>query len=237
MDATVCRHLAEVRLDMGALQRTLADALGPDTGVACADVLGDPLQLWPAERAAIGRAVPRRQREFAAGRASARAALGQIGVPAQAIPSSPDRAPVWPAGTTGSIAHNARVCVAIAKRRTRCQSVGIDLEDEGAIEPALWEGICTPQELRLLSSLPRQEQSACVTRLFCAKEAYYKWQYPQTRQLLDFQAVEIALTSHASRFRARATNRAPLALPVCQQEGHFLSTQGLLLAWLTGAPA
>ncbi|MEZ5706275.1 MAG: 4'-phosphopantetheinyl transferase superfamily protein [Burkholderiaceae bacterium] len=237
MNAATCLEPVTTRLDVEALQRLLSATLGAGTGVACSGVDGDPQQLWPTERAAVGQAVPRRQKEFASGRIAARQALSQIGCLPEAIPCAPDRSPIWPAGATGSIAHNGRVCVAIATHQNRHQFMGLDLEDESAMDPALWDTICTPGELSSLSSLPPHERPSRVTRIFCAKEAFYKWQYPQTRRLLDFQDVAIELAPDASRFHARGTSQSIHPLPRCQQGGRFLSTQGLLLAWLIGAPA
>ena len=111
-------------MDLHALHQELARELGPGVGMACTDVDGDPRELWPQEREAVLKAIPRRQREFAAGRAAAREALTQLGWPAQAIPSAPDRSPVWPEGLVGSIAHTHSTCVAVAGRRSEERRVG-----------------------------------------------------------------------------------------------------------------
>ena len=51
--------------------------------VATAEAFDDaaPAVLFPAEEAAIARAVPKRRSEFATGRACARAALAKLGLP------------------------------------------------------------------------------------------------------------------------------------------------------------
>ncbi len=61
--------------------------------------------LLPEERQFLIKAVPKRIHEFAGGRACARAALSQIGYGGVAVLRGADRAPIWPAGATGSITH------------------------------------------------------------------------------------------------------------------------------------
>src|SRR5690606_967724 len=96
MDATACASPPRAPLHLDILRRQLEHAMGPGTGVACTGVEGNLQRLWPVEHAAISHAVPRRQREFAAGRTAARAAMSQLGWPPSAVPSAPDRSPIWP---------------------------------------------------------------------------------------------------------------------------------------------
>jgi len=72
--------------------------------VATAEAFDDaaPAVLFPAEEAAIARAVPKRRREFTTGRACARAALAKLGLPPAPIVPGLRGAPQWPAGVTGS---------------------------------------------------------------------------------------------------------------------------------------
>ncbi len=220
-----------------SLHRQLATALGPGIGIVCRDVDGDPQNLWPVERAAILKAVPRRQREFAAGRAAAREAMAQIGWPANAIPSAPDRSPVWPEGLTGSIAHSGHVCVAIAGRCDQVHAAGIDIEEDLAVDPTLWESICTPWERAAIARLPPSDRGRWATWLFCAKEAFYKWQYPQTGRMLDFSDVQVRFRPDHSGFSVYPAMPGMLPLLTCSREGHLLTSNGMVLAWLIGPPA
>jgi 4'-phosphopantetheinyl transferase EntD len=216
-----------------SLRLQLAQALGAGVGVACTGVDGEPDLLWPAERAAILKAVPARQSEYAAGRQAARAAMQQIGCVPAAIPSAPDRSPVWPDGLTGSIAHGGRVCVAVVGRRHQVHAVGIDIEEDRAMASDLWPSLCTTEERALLDQLPPHERGRRVTRLFCAKEAFYKWQYPQTGHLLDFLDVQVTFSADATGFVVSAANSgAPV--PQCTREGTLLARDGLVLAWMLG---
>lgn len=215
------------------LRQQLAQALGTGFGIACRDVDGDPEQLWPSERTAVHKAVPSRQREYAAGRCAARDAMQQIGWAPEGIPSAPDRSPVWPDGLTGSIAHGGQVCVAVVGRRHQVHAVGIDIEVDRAMEPDLWPSICTADELSRLDLLPPRERGRRVTRVFCAKEAFYKWQYPQTGLLLDFLDVEVMFSADGTGFVARAAPSTP-PVPRCNREGTLLAHDDLVLAWLFG---
>lgn len=223
-------------MDLEALRQRLSNEVGPDVGIACKSVEGDPQLLWPVEREAVQRAIPRRQREFASGRVAAREALAQIAWPAEAIPCASDRSPVWPQGLVGSIAHNAQVCVAMVGRCERVPAIGVDIEEDKDIEPHLWKMICTPEELAVLSSVPRSLQGRSVTRLFCAKEAFYKWQFPQTRRLLDFHDVQVLLNPDQTGFRVHTPPVDNTPFPSIGIQGRLLTHESLVLAWVIGRP-
>lgn len=182
------------------LQADLQALLGPEVAVVCTGVDGDPETLWPEERAAITRAVSKRQREFAAGRSAARSAMRQLNWPVTAIPVQLDRSPCWPQGLVGSIAHSADTCVAVVGRRDSWVSLGIDIEPDRGIEEPLWEIICTPDELRKMGERESSRLASLVTRVFVAKEAFYKWHYPQHRAFLDFLDVSVRWESNGSGF-------------------------------------
>ncbi len=220
-----------------SLHRQLVAAIGPGLGVSVTGVDGDPTRLWPMEQAAIRHAIPRRQREFAAGRAAAREAMTRLGEPPAAIPSRPDRSPTWPDGVAGSIAHTRRACVAVAGRQDRVHAVGIDIEEDVPMDTALWETICTPEEFFLLTTLPPSERGRWVTRLFCAKEAFYKWQYPQTGRLLEFRDVQVTLSPNRTSFSVQKAAQTQAPVLLSQREGGCMGLHGLVFAWLIGAPS
>ena len=134
--------------------------------------------LLPGEHIA---AVPRRLREFAAGRAALRAAMADLGLPATAIPMNPDRSPALPAGLAASITHTATACLAAAMTGRR--GLGIDIEPDEPLPPDILDTVLTPPE--------RGTPDARV--IFSAKEALYKAQYPITRRLFGFDAVAVTL--------------------------------------------
>ena len=223
--------IAEVpSLSLQALRQGLAERLGPGIGIACVDVDGDPRRLYPEECAAVRLAVPRRQREFAAGRQAARRAMMDIGLAPSAIPSAPDRSPVWPEGLVGSISHNDHACVAVVCPQG--QAIGIDIEVHRPIETTLWSTICTPQEMALLSSRTEPLRGLAVAHLFSAKEAVYKWQYPLTGRMLDFQQVQITLGATMQTFSARIADTDPPADPAAEVNGHILVDQDHIVSWV-----
>ena len=59
------------------------------------------------------------------------------------------------------------------------------------MEEALWPSIWTTAEEAHVRAQPIEWQGHLMIRLFSAKEAVYKWQYPLTRRMLDFNEVEV----------------------------------------------
>jgi len=156
-------------------------------GVAGAELLRleDAGALWAEERASAPGAAPRRLRELAAGRHCAREALGALGFAAVALPQRPDRRPAWPAGAVGSISHSGDYCAAVVARRADCAGIGLDAERWGRVRPEIWRRIATAPELAWLERLG-DDADRWATRLFSAKEAFYKAQYARSERFLGF---------------------------------------------------
>ncbi|MFY0619875.1 4'-phosphopantetheinyl transferase family protein [Shimia sp.] len=186
-----------------ALQ-TLAKQFAPSGAeIAVADPTGGSAVVLPQEAPAIANARPKRRREFAAGRQAARAAMRQLGARQHAIPVGPDRAPVWPSGLSGSISHDASSCVAIVGPTAQFLAFGVDVEPDAPLPEAVIEEICVSDERIWLDSQPARQRGVLARRIFCAKEAVYKAQYPLTRALFGFDAVHISLNALESGFSAR----------------------------------
>ena len=162
-------------------------ALAPPTvrtgcrGIDAADVA----HLAPVERAAVARAVRKRQREFATGRVLLRQLLGRpdgIGV-------ADGRAPQWPAGFCGSLAHDDRCAVAAVTDDPSIRALGID------VEPTVPLG----RELAVL--ILRPDEGALDAHLaFSLKEAAYKAWSALGGRLLDHLDVRVAV--QGDRFEA-----------------------------------
>jgi len=155
--------------------------------------------LFPAEEAAVAKAVARRRREFAAGRACARAALERLGAQAGAIPRGPDRAPVWPGGHVGSIAHCDGFCAAVVARPGTARSLGLDAEAAAPLAPDMAAHVCRPEELARFAALPDPVGSSWPKLAFSAKEAFYKCYFPIARTYLGFEDVSVWFSD--DRFR------------------------------------
>jgi 4'-phosphopantetheinyl transferase EntD len=198
---------------MTELEAALRDMLGPSVAVALTDPRAPEQGLFQEETAAIAQAVPKRRREFAAGRRAARAAMAKLGRPAQAVPMGPDRAPVWPQGIMGSIAHCDTVCMAALIDVTgEAQSVGLDVEPAVPLSPDLEHMICTETERGWLNTMPQEDRGLHAKQIFCAKEAFYKAQYPLTLKTLTFQDVTLESRLKQGLYIAKSHNKHPIHL-------------------------
>lgn len=173
---------------LSRLARRLAPA---GTGMVCFEPQGQTATLFPQEEREMSRAVPARRREFAAGRTAARAALAQLGIAPAAIPVGTGRAPIWPSGMVGSIAHCALGGITIVAHDRAVASLGVDLECDTPLAPDLWPHVLTQAERRELAHLPAAERGRDALDRFVAKEALFKAQYPLTGAMLDFDAVTV----------------------------------------------
>lgn len=203
--------------------------------------------LFPEEAELIARAVDKRRQEFAAGRSCARRALGALGFPAAPLLANDDRSPIWPRGAVGSITHtgapDAGWCAAAVGSATEWQGIGIDAELGRSLKPELWSRVLVASEQRLLGTLSSEDAGLLATLVFCAKEAFYKCQYPTTRTFIGFQEAEIELDRTRCLFQVRwlpgaaEAERSPekrqalSALPVLL--GQYCITPELVVAALT----
>lgn len=177
---------------------------------------GPPEGLAPSEEVAMTRAIPARRREFAVGRAAARAALQEAGLSPCALPMGPDRAPVWPSGVCGSISHGGGMAAALAARTTDWASLGLDLEPAIPLEPDLADLVRAPGDADN-GVLPG---FLAAKLIFSVKEAAFKAQFPLTRLWLDHRDVSVSLSP--TRF----------ALTLCGErlEGAWFQKEGIFVS-------
>lgn len=187
--------------DLPTLAAALRACVGPGIGVGVTDPRGVSDPLFAEETAATRKMVEKRHREFAAGRAAARAAMADLGLPPVAIPMGHDRAPVWPEGLCGSISHCAGAAVALVAHHDTATTLGIDIEDDTPLDADLWPDILTSQEVDWLMRQPEPTRGRHAKAIFSAKEAVYKAQYPLTGRMLSFGDITVRLNPpvfHAS---------------------------------------
>ena len=153
------------------------------------------MELGPTEFKAVCDAVPKRQAEFAAGRTAAKRALTEMGIIAEEIPIGTDRAPQWPRGIVGTISHTADIAIAVLAQEAKCVALGVDIEVTAAVGEELFPLVLVPSEHRWLQSLPKSERVRWATVVFSAKEAFYKFQSSVLKLPLDFQDVEVSISS------------------------------------------
>ena len=184
--------------------------------------------LLPGEQEYLLKAVAKRIHEFAGGRACARAGLSRLGFGPIALPMGADRAPLWPAGATGSITHTDGFCAAVVASRARIRALGLDAEPENSVKPDLWRRICTAQELAMLQQQDPRTALGTATLIFSAKEAFYKCQHALTGQWLGFSDISIAIES--GRFTVQPTQSLQIASQCPGPwHGRYLHEAGLVI--------
>jgi 4'-phosphopantetheinyl transferase EntD len=190
-------------------------------------------QLYPEELSYVARAVPKRQAEFGVARICARRAMAELGIAPCPLVPYPDRSPRWPEGIVGSITHAAGYCAVVVSRSSRARGLGLDAESDSPLEPNVEARISTVSELRWLGTRPAAERAWLGKLLFCAKEAFYKCQYPTTREFLEFREVELFIDVPGSTFSVqRIARTGETWRSVAAMRGRFLRAGGLIL---TGA--
>lgn len=180
---------------LAAALRSIAPA-GVSVGVRSIDD-ADVAGLLPAEVAHAASFSAMRRREFGTGRALLRELLG-AGVE---IPVLASRAPRFPPGTVGSLAHDRHVAVAAVAPTSVTPALGIDVEAVGPLSEAE------------SATVRRPEESAIDARLvFVLKEATYKAWSTTNRGVLDF--TDVTTQVDGDRFRAvvRAPGQPPTSL-------------------------
>ncbi|HEX4179048.1 MAG TPA: 4'-phosphopantetheinyl transferase superfamily protein [Rhizomicrobium sp.] len=150
---------------------------------------GQPVEIHPDEDIHVARSAPKRRRDFALGRACARAALASFGHGNAVIAKGDNGAPVWPAGIAGSITHTGNYAAALVGDSSSFAGIGIDAELSGGVTRDLWPRLFSEAEQTMLGAHP--DPLLAATLLFSAKEASYKtW---ALKGALAFREIEIML--------------------------------------------
>ncbi|WP_137820861.1 4'-phosphopantetheinyl transferase [Pseudomonas sp. D(2018)] len=180
----------------------------------------------------IQRSVAKRQAEYLAGRLCARIALLALTGRADAPALGEDRAPVWPAGVSGSISHSHGLATALVADSRQWRGLGLDLEEPLASDRALRlaEEILTPAELQRLDGLTPEQQAERITLTFSIKESLFKALYPLVRKRFYFHDAEL-LDCNGAQARLRLlidlsaewTAGSELAGWYCEFQGRVLS--------------
>ena len=190
------------------------------TRVATAEGRPEDLQehVPPDEMACIQKAVEKRRMEFIAGRTCARRALEKLNVTGAVIPVGERREPEWPPGIVGSVSHTQGYCGAAVARQAEVRGLGFDVERAGAVREKLWLEIVSEQELDGLVSGAEGDKGRLVALAFSAKEAFFKYQYPLSRQWVGLHDVEVRLDAGRHGFWIVAGIDI---VPVCAKGGRI----------------
>ncbi|MFF1449873.1 4'-phosphopantetheinyl transferase superfamily protein [Streptomyces sp. NPDC058274] len=149
-------------------------AVGLGLGIASqADPAARP--AGPGEATAAVGMIPRRGREFLAGRLAARRALRAVGLECGDIPRA-GRLPVFPPGRAASITHSAGVAVSVALAPGRTGAPGCDLELR-ELPPAAARLVLREDEEAWLHAAGPVLARDRLLALFSAKEAAWKALY------------------------------------------------------------
>ena len=156
--------------------------------VLIADISSSTRTLNGDEMAAVRDAIPKRKKEFAAGRDIALTALNRMGFSERSLPASSARYPIWPSGAVGSISHTSRVVGAAVTAQSNYSAIGFDIENIQAVDPDLYPVILRDSEQQDVSRSPTVD---LATIIFGCKEAVYKAVNPTTSEFIDFLDVRI----------------------------------------------
>lgn len=138
-------------------------------------------------------AASKRREEFAAGRLCAAEALKTLGIRQSSVGREEGGAPIWPEGVVGSISHTENIAAAVVARANSVTCVGLDIEERGGVASYLWRFLFSEEEFKYLSKFNQDEQDDLATSFFVCKEAFYKAQWPITREWVDFLDVNIVM--------------------------------------------
>jgi len=178
---------------------------------------------WP------GSSTPR-ESEFLAGRACAQAALHPLGVDAT-VGRHPDRSPIWPQGTVGSISHCQHLAVAAAASQASLLGLGVDVEEAADLAAELRTILFTAKELAMLTG-SNDDRLAGI--LFSLKESAFKCWYPTSRTFLDYTDVEVSQDLPTGYFTADVIGPRRSRHPAPVVQGRFMIHFGHIFsaAWI-----
>ncbi|WP_370401073.1 4'-phosphopantetheinyl transferase family protein [Sulfitobacter sp. JB4-11] len=215
---------------MPTLCAAVATLFDAPVAVAGTDPRAPQPRPHPQEAAHLGRAIAKRQQEFAAGRAMARQAMADLtGVShSQPILADEDRAPIWPAGWQGSISHKSTLCLAVVGQSGA--QLGLDVEEDTPLAQDLIPTICSGTEIAQFAG---PEQGAWAKLIFSAKEAAYKAQYPLTREVFGFHRFDVFVDVSMGMFSAAFTADTGIFEEGDMLMGRFLKAEGHLVTGVT----
>lgn len=163
-----------------------------------------------SETALVERATSTRRREFAAGRTCARSALRQLGVRPQPILAGRWGEPIWPRGIVGSISHSQGYCACAVARSQAFYGIGIDVEQNTPLKPAVVKGITLDEERSRLADLEcTAPEINWDVILFSAKETVFKALCPARQEPMEFSDLSIFIDERQTTFEAKCVQEAP----------------------------
>lgn len=182
----------------------------------------------------LQKAVTKRRAEFLAGRVMAKLALRALGSFETDIPIGPDRAPVWPSGSAGSISHTRDRCACLALPDAAFHP-GVDIEALafGQAMEAILKTVVNAQERAIIETQTSLSSALFATLAFSAKETLFKALYPIVRRFFGFDSAEFFAPPSEGRLGLRLTKSLHPSLPAGQTyDVRFIATAHHVLTWL-----
>jgi 4'-phosphopantetheinyl transferase EntD len=195
----------------------------PGAFSACLADNGQSLQPHTAEAVLMSHAAPGRQREFALGRACARAALASLGHGHAVLGRRGDGAPLWPGGVVGSISHTQGLAVALAAPAGAFRGLGVDVEQYGRVTSNLYRQLFDCGERTQLAGMAEADRDRFAALFFSAKEACCKIWLDWHGTSLPFTSIRVIMTGGNFTAECPARNYVPLT-------GRAALGDGLVLA-------
>lgn len=131
-----------------------------------------------------------RQVQFVGGRVALRHAVGQLGIKAPPILSTPRGAPIVPGGIVGSVSHKRELAIGMAARDNGW-TLGVDIEEFTPARPSIAKRILRPAELSAIESLEPAERWISIVQRFSIKESIYKALDPYVQRYVGFDEAEV----------------------------------------------
>ena len=192
-----------------------------DVSICCKEITDSHETLFPEELNFVLKAVPKRKREFIAGRNCAHEAIKELGLARTPILVGADREPIWPIKIAGSITHDGGYCIAVIAKKCHIAHLGVDMTMREALDDDVARLICTPREIKRIKALRSTDHELDPYKLtFSVKESIYKCLFPLVKEVFDFQEVEICL--QPSLFEPQAANgKASVSVEFLSDRLHF----------------
>lgn len=175
---------------------------GTNIFLSCQVVSDESDQLMPEELVCIKNAAGLRRNTFSSGRAAARTALAQAGLPASALLRNEDGSVQWPEGVLGSLTHTNDWAIAAVAVTAMSEAVclGVDLEQIQPLNDGVLKLIATDVERTQIAEASSTQWLPVA--LFSMKESVYKCLRPSFGRFINFHDVEILnLASGRPRIR------------------------------------
>ena len=160
----------------------------------------------------LSRAVDKRRADYLAGRALLMRAFEALNLAPQPVETGPDRAPIWPAGVTGSLSHSRTTCACILSTNTALR-IGIDIETalSSTSTEAVRKVALIPSERALVAANPQSPD--LPAQIFCAKETLFKALYPVVQEVFGFDSAQTIALPDETHIRLRLTRPLHPSLP------------------------